>query len=90
MFCACSLDVQQNRQNTSTPSTVNQSLTKNLAGLSLDTPVSLKKVCCFCYWSLFIMLILSYSKQWTDTSSAFSCYCSLYFTVLAEAWYWCM
>jgi len=49
MFCACSLDVQQNRQNTSTPSTVNQSLTKNLAGLSLDTPVSLKKVCCLCY-----------------------------------------
>ncbi|PSN54180.1 hypothetical protein C0J52_03572 [Blattella germanica] len=39
----------QNRQNTSTPtSSVNQSLTKNLAGLSLDTPVSLKKFIIFC------------------------------------------
>ncbi|XP_069692490.1 PAN2-PAN3 deadenylation complex subunit PAN3 isoform X2 [Periplaneta americana] len=39
------LATYMNRQNTSTPtSTVNQSLTKNLAGLSLDTPVSLKKV----------------------------------------------
>jgi hypothetical protein len=44
------LGVEQNRQNTSTPtSTVNQSLTKNLAGLSLDTLVSLKKVRCLCY-----------------------------------------
>jgi hypothetical protein len=49
-LCTCFLGVQQNRQNTSTPtSTVNQSLTKNLSGLTLDTLVSLKKVCSVCY-----------------------------------------
>ncbi|PNF35617.1 PAB-dependent poly(A)-specific ribonuclease subunit PAN3 [Cryptotermes secundus] len=39
------LATYMNRQNTSTPtSNVSQSITKNLAGLTLDTPVSLKKV----------------------------------------------